>query len=131
MNRGLPSAMRTHFLLHHSAATKKYTDNIHLEYIPNKAGVTHTKQGFYTYHPGSGIDHKHKVTCCSCCCLPNPFRGMGAWRKTMEPQYWDPRKGQQPFRPHPNGAGDRTTTLRRLLVGADKVTSQLGLGRRY
>ena len=21
-----------------------------------------------------------------CCCLPNPFRGMGAWRKTMEPQ---------------------------------------------
>ena len=22
----------------------------------------------------------------SCCCLPDPFRGMGAWRKTMEPQ---------------------------------------------
>ena len=21
-----------------------------------------------------------------CCCLPDPFRGMGAWRKTMEPQ---------------------------------------------
>ena len=20
------------------------------------------------------------------CCLPDPFRGMGAWRKTMEPQ---------------------------------------------
>ena len=32
---------------------------------------------------------------------------------------WDPREGQQPFRPRPNGVGDRTTTLRRLLVGAD------------
>ena len=31
---------------------------------------------------------------------------------------WDPRKGQQPFLPNPNGVGDRTTTLRRLLVGA-------------
>ena len=31
---------------------------------------------------------------------------------------WDPREGQQPFRPNPNGAGDRTTTLRRLLIGA-------------
>ena len=32
---------------------------------------------------------------------------------------WDPREGQQPFRPNPNGAGDRTTTLKRLLIGAD------------
>ena len=31
---------------------------------------------------------------------------------------WDPRKGQQPFRLNPNGVGDRTTTLRRLLIGA-------------
>ena len=31
---------------------------------------------------------------------------------------WDPREGQQPFRPNPNGAGDRTTTLRRQLIGA-------------
>ena len=31
---------------------------------------------------------------------------------------WDPREGQQPFRPNPNGAGDRTTPLRRLLIGA-------------
>ena len=30
---------------------------------------------------------------------------------------WDPREGQHPFRPNPNGAGDRTTTLRRLLIG--------------
>ena len=32
---------------------------------------------------------------------------------------WDPREGQQPFRPNPNGARDRTTTLRRLLIGAE------------
>ena len=28
-------------------------------------------------------------TCCCCCCccwLPDPFQGMGAWRKTMKPQ---------------------------------------------
>ena len=31
---------------------------------------------------------------------------------------WDPREGQQPFRPNPNGAGDCTTTMRRLLIGA-------------
>ena len=31
---------------------------------------------------------------------------------------WDPREVQQPFRPNLNGVGDRTTTLRRLLIGA-------------
>ena len=31
---------------------------------------------------------------------------------------WDPQEGQQPFRPNPNGPGDLTTTLRRLLIGA-------------
>ena len=31
---------------------------------------------------------------------------------------WDPREGQQSFRPNSNGVGDRTTTLRRLLIGA-------------
>ena len=30
---------------------------------------------------------------------------------------WDPREGQQPFRPNQNGVGDRTTTLRRLMIG--------------
>ena len=30
---------------------------------------------------------------------------------------WDPREGQQPFRPNPNGVGDCITTLRRLLIG--------------
>ena len=31
---------------------------------------------------------------------------------------WDPREDQQPFRLNPNGVGDCTTTLRRLLIGA-------------
>ena len=31
---------------------------------------------------------------------------------------WDPRKDQQPFRPNPNWVGNRTTTLRLLLIGA-------------
>ena len=35
---------------------------------------------------------------------------------------WDPGEGQQPFRPDPNGVGDRTITLRRLLIGADSMT---------
>ena len=34
---------------------------------------------------------------------------------------WDPRESQQPFRPNPNGSGDRTTTLRRLLIDAGFV----------
>ena len=33
---------------------------------------------------------------------------------------WDPREGQQPFRPDPNWVGDCTIMLRRLLIGAEK-----------
>ena len=36
---------------------------------------------------------------------------------------WDPREGQQPFRPNQNGDGDRTTTLRWLLIAAVSVIS--------
>ena len=32
---------------------------------------------------------------------------------------WNPREVQQPFRPKPDGVGDRTTMLRWLLIGAD------------
>ena len=32
---------------------------------------------------------------------------------------WDPRKGQQRFQPNPSEIGDRTTTLRRLLIGGN------------
>ena len=36
---------------------------------------------------------------------------------------WNPREGQQPFRPNPNGVADRTTTLKRLLIGAVQFCS--------
>ena len=36
---------------------------------------------------------------------------------------WDHREGQQPFRPNRNGVGDRTTTLRRLLIGTVQFCS--------
>ena len=36
---------------------------------------------------------------------------------------WDPREVQQPFRPNPNGVGDRTTTIRCLLIGAEYTFS--------
>ena len=42
---------------------------------------------------------------------------------------WNPYEGHQPFRPNPNGVGDRTTTLRRLLIGADGSTSQVLISR--
>ena len=35
---------------------------------------------------------------------------------------WDPREGQQPFQPNPNGVGDRTTMLRQLLIGAEYLS---------
>ena len=38
---------------------------------------------------------------------------------------WDPRESQQPFRPNPNGVGYRTTTLRRLLIGAGQTATVL------
>ena len=38
---------------------------------------------------------------------------------------WDSREGQQLFRPNPNGVGDRTTTLRRLLIDSRSVLATL------
>ena len=54
-----------------------------------------------------------------CAALLRSFRGQHS-EKTKGSAWgnWDPREGQQPFRPNPNGVGDRTTTLRRLLIGA-------------
>ena len=35
---------------------------------------------------------------------------------------WNPREVQQPFRPNPNGVGDRTTMVRWLLIGAGDIS---------
>ena len=36
---------------------------------------------------------------------------------------WDSRESQQPFPPNPNGVGDRTNMLRRLLIAAGAPNS--------
>ena len=54
-----------------------------------------------------------------CAALLRSFRGQHSEKMNRSAQgNWDPREGQQPFRPNPNGVGDRTTTWRRLLIGA-------------
>ena len=64
-----------------------------------------------------------------CAALLRSFRGQHSEKMKGRAQgNWDPREGQQPFRPNPNGVGDRTTTLRRLLIGAVVVLSFLETG---
>ena len=58
-----------------------------------------------------------------CAALLRSFRGQHSEKMESARGNWDPREGEQPFRPNPNGAGDRTTTLRRLLIGADELFS--------
>ena len=55
-----------------------------------------------------------------CAALLRSFRGQHSKKmKGSARDNWDPREGQQLFQPNPNGVGHRTTTLRRLLIGAD------------
>ena len=60
-----------------------------------------------------------------CAALLRSFRGQHGEKKGSAWGNWDPQEGQQPFRPNPNGVGDRTTTLRRLLIGAEGRVSCL------
>ena len=54
-----------------------------------------------------------------CAVLLRSFKGQHSEKmKGSARGNWDPREGQQQFRPNPNGVGERTTTLRRLLIGA-------------
>ena len=54
-----------------------------------------------------------------CAALLRSFRGQDSKKmKGSARGNWDPREGQQPFRLNSNGVGDRTTTLRRQLIGA-------------
>ena len=53
-----------------------------------------------------------------CAAFLRSFRGQHSDKmKGSARGNWDPREGQQPFRPNPNGVGDCTTTLRLLLIG--------------
>ena len=54
-----------------------------------------------------------------CAALLRSFRGQHSEKMKGNAQgNWDLREVQEPFRPNPNGVGDRTITLRRLLIGA-------------
>ena len=55
-----------------------------------------------------------------CAALLRSFRGQHSEKMKVSARgNWDPGEGQQPFRSNSNGVGDRITTLRRLLIGAD------------
>ena len=59
------------------------------------------------------------LTCPARSRLLRSFRGQHSEKmKESTRGTWDPREGQQPFGPNPNGVRDRTTALRRLLIGA-------------
>ena len=62
-----------------------------------------------------------------CAALLRSFRVEHAkkWFKGSTRGNWDPREDQQPFRPNPNGIGDRTNRLRRLLIGKNSFHSCL------
>ena len=62
-----------------------------------------------------------------CAALLRLFRGQHREKiKGSARGNWDPREGQQPFRPNPNGDEDRTNTLRRQLIGAEETASPCG-----
>ena len=75
---------------------------------------------------GEKRENKRPILKKLCAALLRSFRGQHSEKmKRSARGNWDPREGQQPLRPNPNGAGDRTTTLRRLLIGADTNLSLL------
>ena len=52
--------------------------------------------------------------------LLRSFRGQHGEKLVCVRGNWDPREGQQPFRPNPNEVEDRITPLRRLLIDAPR-----------
>ena len=66
-------------------------------------------------------ENKRPISKKLCAALLRSFRGQHSKKmKGSAWGNWDPREGQQPFRLNQNGARDRTTTLRRLLIGAER-----------
>ena len=73
---------------------------------------------------GKAEEEKRQVTDFkeATCCLSAVVQGTAGRKNDLREGNawgnWDPREGEQPFRLNPNGVGDRTITLRRLLIGA-------------
>ena len=59
-----------------------------------------------------------EAACCPSAVVQEPARQKNGLCEGSALGNWDLRQGQQPFRLNPNEVGDRTTTLRRLLIGA-------------
>ena len=59
-----------------------------------------------------------ETECCTCAVVQRVARKTNEACRSAQDNL-NSRKGQQPFRLTPNGVGDRTTRLRRLLIGAD------------
>ena len=53
-----------------------------------------------------------EAACCSSAVVQGAARRKNGLCERSARSNWDPREGQQPFRPNPHGVGDRTTTLR-------------------
>ena len=65
-----------------------------------------------------------KAACCPSAVVQGAARKKNDLYEGSARGNWDPWEGQQPFRPKPNGVGDRTTTLRWLLIGAEIINSR-------
>ena len=59
-----------------------------------------------------------KAVCCTSAVVQGAARRKNHLCEGSARGNWDPREGEHPFRPNPNGVMDRTVTLRRLLIGA-------------
>ena len=67
-----------------------------------------------------------EAACCPSAVVQEAARRINGLRKESARGNWDPREGQKLFRPNPNEIGDRSTTLRQLLIGAVTVISSQG-----
>ena len=59
-----------------------------------------------------------EVGCCHSAVVQEAARRKKDLCEGSDRSNWNPREGQQPFRPNPSRFKDRTTTLKRLLIGA-------------
>ena len=78
----------------------------------------------------AGKERRQTTDFKAACCLAAVVQGQHGKKMVCVRGNWYPWKGQQPFRPKLNGVGDRTTTLRRLLIGADASTLPLLLDKK-
>ena len=62
------------------------------------------------------------------CCSSAAVQRAARQKKESARGNLNPLEGQQPFRLNPNGVGDRTLTLRLLLIGEDVVNFDITVG---